>query len=351
MTLGERMRTMEPGDLSMQTLDASAYVEPESYRIERQRIFGREWLLLAHETEIANPGDASAGVIAGWPLFVIRDKSGGIKGFHNVCRHRAGNLVPDGVSHCGTLRCRYHGWLYDTDGLLRKRPGFAEPDRFDPAELSLVPIRVETWQGFVFVNLDNAAGPLIDGLGDLATATAHLPIGRYRFHKRKVYELPFNWKTYTDNYLEGYHIPYMHGGLARDLDMPSYTVENGRRVSVHRARSRNQGAYEGLFLWHWPNNTVGVYGGGFNICRILPISPSSMQLIFDFYFDPEAGLSDDTKDRAAATTCAVVEEDFPMCEVVQRNLAAGVYRQGPLSPRHENGVAYFHALVRAALAN
>lgn len=340
---------MSDAILTMRTLEANSYSDPVAYQAERQGIFAREWLLLAHERELERPGDTSAGVIAGWPLFVIRAKSGELKGFHNVCRHRAGNLVEDGAGHCTTLRCRYHGWLYDTDGRLQKRPGFADDDSFDGNALSLVSVKVETWHGFVFVNLDPAAGPLVDGLGDLATATSHLPIGRYRFHKRKVYDLAFNWKTYVDNYLEGYHIPYMHGGLARDLDMPSYAVENGRRVCVHRAQAKNQGAYEGLFLWRWPNNTVGVYGGGFNICRILPVGPQSMQLIFDFYFDPEAGLSDEAKDRAAATTCGVVEEDFPMCAIVQRNLAAGIYKNGPLSPRHEMGVAYFHDLVRAAL--
>lgn len=341
---------MTDSSLTMTTLTAASYTDPAVYERERRRIFAREWLLLGHETELMSPGDTSAGVIAGWPLFVIRAKSGELKGFHNVCRHRAGNLVEDGVGHCSSLRCRYHGWLYDSDGRLQKRPGFADNDSFDGGALSLHPIRVETWQGFVFVNLDWAAGSLKDGLGDLVSATAHLPVGRYRFHDRKTYDLPFNWKTYTDNYLEGYHIPYMHGGLARDLDMPSYTVENGNRVSVHRAQSRSQGAYEGLFLWRWPNNTVGVYGGGFNICRILPVSPAAMRLVFDFYFDPEAGLGNDAKDHAAATTCGVVEEDFPMCGIVQRNLAAGLYESGPLSPRHEKGVAYFHDLVRMALS-
>jgi choline monooxygenase len=306
--------------------------------------------LIAHERELAAAGDYVAEAIAGFPLLVIRAKDGRLSAFHNVCRHRAGPLVEDGAGTCAALRCRYHGWLYEMDGRLAKRPGFAGDDSFDGAALSLFPVKVESWKGFVFVNLDRQAGPLLDGLGDLATATEGMLIERYAFHKRHAYDLPFNWKTYTDNYLEGYHIPLMHKGLAADLDMPSYRVENGRRVSIHRAHPKGGGAYDGLFLWRWPNNTLGVYGAGFNIGRILPLSHEKVRLTFDFYFDPAAGLTGEAKDRAAATTSAVVEEDFPMCESVQRNLAAGVYTSGPLSPRHEAGVAYFHDLVRQALA-
>jgi choline monooxygenase len=331
------------------TLRAAGYHEPAAFSLERQSIFGREWLLLGHVRELQKPGSYVAEAIAGWPLFVIRDKAGALKGFHNVCRHRAGPLVGDGSGHVTALRCRYHGWLYDTDGRLIRRPSFVDgSDPFVGSALALKPIAVAEWRGFVFVNLDADAGPLADGLGDLVTVTRDLPVERYRFFRRQTYDLAFNWKTYVDNYLEGYHIPLMHKGLARDLDMASYRVENGRRVSIHRSRTRADGAYQGLFLWRWPNNTIGIYGGGFNICRILPVAPRQTRLTFDFYFEPEAGLDDKAKEQASATTCAVVEEDFPMCEMVQRNLEAGVYESGPLSPKHEQGVAYFHRLVREA---
>jgi choline monooxygenase len=331
------------------TLHAAGYHDPAAFALERGMIFGRSWLLMGHVRELEKPGDTLAEAIAGWPLFVIRDKQGALKGFHNVCRHRAGPLVEDGCGHTGALRCRYHGWLYDTDGRLIRRPGFADgADPFDGAALALKPIAVAQWRGFVLVNLDGAAEPLLDGLGDLATVTRDMPLERYRFHRRQTYDLAVNWKTYVDNYLEGYHIPLMHKGLARDLDMASYRVENGARVSIHRAGTRAAGAYQGLFLWRWPNNTVGVYGGGFNICRILPLAPRQTRLTFDFYFDPEAGLDEAAREAASATTCAVVEEDFPMCEIVQRNLEAGIYERGPLSPKHEQAVAYFHRLVREA---
>jgi len=339
------------------TLDSDWYVNPEIYAREMAAIFGREWLLVGHRHELAQPGAYVATELAGRRLFVLVGKDGALKAFHNVCRHRAAQLLPEGAGQCGVLRCPYHGWVYDHDGALKKRPNFDDRDDADLAELSLFPVRVEEWRGFVFVNLDPEAGNLVSGLGDMARATREVPLEHYRFHKRRTYDLDFNWKTYTDNYLDAYHIPCLHPKLAADLDMASYRVVNGDRVSVHHASQRKMapgeesGAYQGLFLWRWPNNSLGVYGGGFNICRILPQAVSRLRLIFDFYFDPEAGLSDAEKDRAAATTCQVVEEDFPICSQVQRNLEVGIYRSGPLNPRLETGVAYFHDLVRRAVGN
>jgi choline monooxygenase len=330
------------------TLPAETYTSADIFQRERAAIFGREWLLIGHEGEMPNPGDYVATEIAGWPVFVIRSRDGGLKGFHNVCRHRAGNLVNDGAGHCEQLRCRYHGWLYDHDGRLRRRPDFADIDDAKAAELALFPVRAERWRGFVFINLDANAGPLEAGLGGLPALTTGLAIESYKFHGRRSYDLDFNWKTYTDNYLEAYHIPYLHPSLAADLEMSQYHVENGDRVCVHRVAARGGAAYQGLFMWRWPNNTLGFYGQGFNICRILPKSESRLQLIFDFFFDPAADLSNAEKDAAAKATCDVVEEDFPICAVVQRNYAAGVYQAGPLSPKHETGLVYFHDLVRRA---
>jgi len=332
------------------TLDAGWYHDDEIYKREQAAIFGREWLLVGRAAELPMPGDYIAGEVAGRPVFVIRDRDGGLRGFHNVCRHRAGPLLWDGRGHCDLLRCRYHGWIYDLDGRLRKRPDFADDDDAAKTGLSLFAIHVASWRGLVFVNLAEAPVPLEAGLGGLVESMRDQPLESFRFHGSKTYDLDVNWKTYTDNYLEGYHIPYLHPGLAAELDMQRYRVSNGDRVSIHRAAARAGAAYQGLFLWRWPNNTVGVYDGGLNICRILPRGPRRTRLVFDFLFAEGVGLGDEDKQRLSAATCKVVEEDFAMCAAVQRNLEAGLYRSGPLSPRHENGVAYFHTLVRGALA-
>lgn len=332
------------------SLPASWYHDPAIWRREQEAIFWREWLMVGCEDELPAPGSYIAASIAGRPVFVIRDRDGTLRGFHNVCRHRAASLVDAGTGRCDVLRCRYHGWLYDMQGRLRATPDFGDDPPLDRAEHSLFPIRVANWRRLVFVNLDLSAPPVEEGLGGLVGATADLPLESYRYHGRKVYDLEFNWKNYVDNYMEGMHIPYLHPGLNAALDVRAYRVTPGDRIAIHRATARDGADYQGLFMWRYPNNTIGVYASGLNVTRIVPLGPRSMQLVIDFFFPESAGLGEEERRKAMACTCEVVEEDFAMCRAVQQNLETGVYDTGPLSPKHENGVAYFHELVRGALA-
>ena len=114
----------------------------------------------AVRANFAKPGDYIADDIAGWPVFVIRAKDGTLRGFHNVCRHRAGPLVGEGAGHCNALRCKYHGWLYDTDGALRKAPGLELGKDIEAAEFGLHPVRVGVWNGLVFACLEPDAPDL-----------------------------------------------------------------------------------------------------------------------------------------------------------------------------------------------
>jgi choline monooxygenase len=332
-----------------ETLPADWYVDPAVYEAERRRIFARDWQLFARASALAGPGDYVAETIAGYPIFVLRDREGGLRGFHNVCRHRAARILAEGEGRAELLRCPYHGWTYDGGGRLKATPGFGEDAGFDRADYGLFPIRVESWRGLVFVNLDLGAGPLADGLGDMARHAEPFPLERYRFCRRQRYDIDCNWKTYIDNYLEGYHIPLLHPELNASVEFRSYRVENGDRICLHRANARDGAAYQGLWLWRYPNQSFAVYARGMNFTRVLPLGPDRTRLAIDFFFadlSPEA-MPANEKDMAA--TCRVVEEDFPICAAVQRNFAAGIYSCGPLSPRHEAGLGYFHDLVEAAL--
>ena len=130
----------------VETLPAAWYCDPEIYEAERRRIFARNWHLIANGGRLARPGSYVTGDVAGWPVFAVRDRHGELRAFHNVCRHRAGPIFNDEGGVCRALRCRYHGWLYGFDGVLRYAPGIAEPETLDKASLSLFPVRVETWQ-------------------------------------------------------------------------------------------------------------------------------------------------------------------------------------------------------------
>lgn len=332
------------------TLPASWYRDPAVWERERHAIFAKEWTLFGREAQLPSPGSYLAGEVAGWPVFAIRDRDGGLRAFHNVCRHRAGPIVWDGEGRCDVLRCRYHGWVYDTAGSLRRTPGFGEAEDFDKADFSLFPVRVESWRGLVFVNLDPDAPPLAQWIGSLDDETAPYPIEEYRFHGEVVHEIACNWKTYVDNYAEGYHVRDVHPGLDREIDSGAYEVILKDRYAVHRAPPRSGASYSGLWVWRFPTLALNVYDDGMNVEHMVPLGHDRTRLVYTFFFRDAGEAARGRIEASLAISREVTLEDARICEAVQRNLNAGVYEAGRVSPRHENGVWFFHALVRRALA-
>jgi choline monooxygenase len=245
------------------------------------------------------------------------------------------------------LRCRYHGWVYDEQGRLERTPDFGDPEDFDPGAFALKPVRLETWRGFVFGCLDLEGPGLAASLGRLPELAAEIPLERFRFHARAGHRLRCNWKTYVENYLEGYHIPYVHPQLHREIDVKSYRIGAERRVVTHHAPPRprvTDSVYDGLWAWLFPNVAFNVYGDGISVERMLPVAPGEMRIEYLFLFAEGAD-----REAAIAMCEQVTDEDRKICEAVQRNLEAGVYERGRLSPRHEAGVHYFQGRVREAL--
>ena len=316
---------------------------------ERRAIFGREWLLIGRADEVPEPGFYLTDVIAGWPVFVIRDREGGLRGFHNVCRHRAGPILWDGAGQCDVLRCRYHGWVYDMQGALRRTPEFGDAADFDKADYSLFAIQAGIWRGLIFVNLDLDAEPLDRAMAALSAETAGFDLEGYSFHSRAEHEIGCNWKTYVDNYAEGYHVRDIHPGLDREIESKQYQVLVKDRHAVHSAPQRGGANYAGLWLWRWPNLGLNIFPAGMNIERMVPLGPNRTKLIYNFFFKDVSAQAEPAIQAAMAATLDVTNEDKRICEAVQRNLDAGFYDTGRLSPRHENGVWYFQKLVRDAV--
>ena len=325
------------------TLPAEWYFGVDRYERERTSVFANEWLWFASESEVAAPGTYVAQVYAGWPLMVVRGNDGVVRGFHNMCRHRAGPLVNDGSGVCANLVCQYHGWAYAPDGRLRSARDFGET--LDPDEYALHPIQVATWRGQVFVHLHPSPRPLADDLGDFFAEMDDFPIESMTLVRSARHELACNWKTYADNYLEGYHIPLLHPELNRQFDTKRYRVDLGDKYCRHSAPARDGSPSAGRWLFRWPNLAINIYGDSMNVEVIVPTGPDSCTVLYVHLFvDP---IVPDVADVIAFADL-VMEQDRRMVEIVQRNLAAGIYRDGLLSPRHENGVLQFHDLVRAA---
>jgi choline monooxygenase len=344
------------------TLPSSWYVDPAVLELERERVFGGTWQLVALAEDLARPGDFLAAEAAGEPVVLARGEDGTLRSFSGVCRHRAGP-VACGRGNRASLRCGYHGWTYGLDGTLLAAPEFEARD-FDRSAVRLPELRVARFGPLVFVHLDPGAPDLDTVLGPMAAETAWLGLERLRFHRRHDYEVGCNWKVYVDNYLEGYHIPIVHPGLFREIDYGAYRVEtrewhsrqhapvrSAAPESLYRRRLEPGKDPEALYYWLFPNLMLNVYPDHLQLNLVLPLGPERTLVRFEWLVPDPArpGLEADFE-RSFAFSDEVQREDTAICEAVQRGLRSRFYDRGRFSVKRENGVHHFHGLLASALA-
>jgi len=328
------------------TLPAAAYTDVAQYERERHAVFGRQWQLAAFAAALRAPGDYVRHEFAGWSVVVVVDNAGALRAFHNVCRHRAGPLVDEDAGRCSSFVCRYHGWAYDLDGSLLSARDFGD-EALDLDEFPLHEVQVASWRGLVFVNLDAEMPPLDTDHGAFFAAMADQPLEEFSYSHRVVHPVDANWKVYTDNYGEGYHVPLVHPELNRELVAREYRVEVGDHFSLHTAPTRSGAVNAGRWLWRYPNLALNIYPNGMNVERFIPAGPRRTLVVYDYFFRTDDPENADVERMGRE----VLAEDRAICEAVQRNLEAGVYDTGVLSPRHENGLVAFHEWLAASLAD
>ncbi|GJL95873.1 MAG: hypothetical protein DHS20C05_22780 [Hyphococcus sp.] len=324
-------------------LEPSAYCDAGAYERERDAIFKKSWRLVGHENMAPNSGDYFSDSLAGVPIVVVRQEDGTLKGHHNICRHRAGPLVADSKGHCGKeLTCKYHGWRYALDGRLKSARDFGAVEGFDPRDYVLTPVTIGTWRGFVFATLNERPAPIADEMQAVGEDWPDQTVAPFAFQRS--HNIACNWKTYVENYLEGYHVPDVHPGLDKEVDSSAYRVEMKDATAVHYAPPLSKDAvYSGYWGWVWPWVGVNVYQYGVMMERITPISVCETRLDYLYFFDPDRH---DELNAMIAMSDEVTNEDKMICEHVAKNLNAGTYQPGPLSLKHENAVLWFHDRLR-----
>jgi phenylpropionate dioxygenase-like ring-hydroxylating dioxygenase large terminal subunit len=343
-----------PGAIrSARALEARHYVGATAHETDRRAVFSRSWQLVAHREQLAEAGDHVVENLAGTPVIVLRGRDGTLRAFPNVCRHRAGPLAHCSGKGMHNLRCKYHGWLYDHEGRLIGAPEMQGADEFDMGDIRLPPLRVQEWQGLVFVALHDEVPDFDAVYAGIAERIKPVDLGAMRFTRRDIFDVACNWKAYVDNFLEGYHLPLVHPGLSRLLDYRAYETETFEWHSLQHSPLRNADAVygdgEALYFFVYPNVMLNVMPGRMQTNRVLPLGPGRCRVEFDYYYlqDPGAMARID-EDRAFSD--AVQHEDVAICEAVQRGLESGFYEAGRLSPRRERGVWHFHQKLRDAYA-
>jgi choline monooxygenase len=315
--------------------------------------------MIGRSEQLAEGGQFVTAEIAGTPVVAVRDASGELGAFLNVCRHRAARVATEPAGKASRLRCRYHGWTYDLRGNLRGTPEFDGVADFRREDNGLAPLAVDTWGPIAWTRVSPKNQSLAEFLAPLPKLTEPLELPRLQFVERREYDVACNWKVYVDNFLDGgYHVNTIHPGLAGALDYSQYRTEISGNTSVQMsplkppdavrdpAISKVRTGGTAYYWWVFPNFMLNVYGGIMDTNLVLPLAPDRCRVIFDFYFRETEGIA---ARQFISESIAVAEqvqlEDIGICEDVQRGLASGAFDTGRFSVRREVAGYHFHVLL------
>lgn len=339
------------GDSLLRPLDPRLYTDPEVFTKEQQKLFDHHWWLVGRDNELSKKGDYVATTLGRFPIFIVRSAYGQMNGFHNVCRHRAGPIVTkEKGNYSGNLLvCQYHGWCYDLQGRLKNAHRLNK--HLNHEDYALIPIRVETWNGLVFACVGNQAPALAHWLGEIIDIAKQFPETSV-MNPSSIIEKKgrTNWKVYGDNSCEGYHVGLVHKALGSTMNRDEVVLQCheedqfiGFDVTYSGSVSDPSRHGKGLWIYKFPGLLVHFSESAFNAERVLPISEGQIDLKRWFWILSENYAAQEDLVESASR---VMEEDLRICESVFKNLGAGVYKGGVLSPEDEPGTVFFQRLVR-----
>jgi choline monooxygenase len=345
------------------TLPAEVYHDPYWLDVQRTKVFARSWHLLPDAGRLKAPGHVLPltlldGVLSE-PLALARGDDGELRCFSNVCTHR-GTLVVEGEGHTRSLRCRYHGRKFDLCGRFVSMPEFEDVENFPTEADNLRPLVLRQWGPWTFVAL-NPAFDFESWIAPLQERVGFLPLERARLDGAGIQEFTIdaNWALYCDNYLEEFHIPYVHPTSLAGLDYGEYRTETydwcnlqlGVQKSADGAFALPAGHPDGgqhvggFYYWLFPNLMLNFYPWGCSVNIVEPLTPTRTRVRFLPY------VWDESK-RAAGVGSdlyRVEMEDEEIVEAVQRGVRSRLYDRGRYSPRREIGTHHFHRLLAAAM--
>lgn len=325
------------------TLSSDFYHSSSIFSQEIENIFKNEWLWVARSGDLSQAGSYITTDIIGYPIIILRDQSFNLKAFHNVCRHRAAKVLSAKSGACKHMICPYHGWKYDLNGKLMDAPKFFAHDDFNQEKHSLFDISIEERFGLIFINLNTNSQDLCHWLGGFDAVISQYFQSNLVHHSELRFDVHANWKTYVDNYQEGYHIPIVHPQLNRDVVWQEYALENKDEYSIHSVPERRGSNQPGSFGWHFPNFIFNIYGRGIVFQRIEPLKPKWCRVVYN-PFRPSDVSENDFENKEGKYQLEVSLEDQKLVPEIQQNLQTGIYNEGPLSKKYETGVSFFHGL-------
>jgi phenylpropionate dioxygenase-like ring-hydroxylating dioxygenase large terminal subunit len=371
-------------DRTTASLPAAWYYDPAQYARELDAIWYRDWICVGRSEDLREAGDYVVVQVGGESLILTRDREGRPRAFHNTCRHRGSTLCasPRGRFARGRITCPYHAWSYGLSGELLATPKMDLPSDFRRDDYPLYAVHIDTWGGFLFVNLgERPSCPLIEFLGEEAGNVRRWPLADLVSVRREVTALACNWKLFWENYSECYHCPGIHPELCRVMPryrqgLLSYADSRGPAPpeAAHDARPRVAPGFvtwtldgqSSLPLIEGPDAADRALGVVFASCtaslfvvahpdyvrsvRMLPRGPEQVELTVDWLLAPGvAERQPDQLERMVALGRLLVAQDGRACELNQQGLRSRRHQNGVLMPQ-EQALLEFHEWLKSRLA-
>lgn len=344
---------------SAETLPSFFYTDDEYFEASKQKIFSRSWQFACDSSFVRVAGQVAPFMLLedflDEPVIFTRDHNDRVNCLSNVCTHR-GNLLVDGNCIAHGLRCRYHGRKFSLDGKFVSMPEFEGVKNFPSAKDDLPGIPFDSWGPFMFASIRPVA-PLHSFMDDMFRRMSWFGLGNLKADssRSKDYLVRCHWALYCENYLEGFHIPYVHNSLNDELDYGSYTTElfpfsvlqtgfGKNSAGTFRdlpAGSGDKGSVSAFYYWIFPNLMFNFYPWGISVNVVTPLRNDLTRVSFISYVLDESLLGE----GAGAELDKVEREDEAIVENVQKGIASGSYISGRYSPKRETGTHHFHRLI------
>lgn len=331
------------------SLPREYYVDPAQFERERDTVWSNSWVSVARVEDLEQPGSFLAVVIGGDPVVVTRDDNGELNAFANVCPHR-GTVIAEGSGTARALQCPYHNWSFRLDGALIAAPGMADVAAFQPSEICLIPFAVETWQGWVFVNISGDAPPLGPQLGSLTDRVGPYELSALRRRATTTHEIPVNWKLLVENFAESYHHAAVHPKtLHRDFPgHRSWLVDNddGPWTWLDHV-STNEAIEPFAVVLAFPAHMFSINRGfGMDWIRLEALTVNSTRVHYELFFPPTDTDNQQIVDALNDFSAAVNGEDMDILGRVQAGLSSRWSSPGPVSPLEEGCWQFRRWLVK-----
>ena len=350
---------IDPDIKKASTLPAEFYRSSDVFELEKEKVFLKCWHFTGDTGIVKVPGSVYPFTLMesylDEPLLLTRDLNDNLHCLSNVCTHR-GTILADSQGNLKTIQCRYHGRRFELNGKFKSMPEFEETENFPSEKDNLTKIPFDIWNNFIFVSPDPVK-PLGDFVKVIEDRLEGVNKNRlvHEPSRSRDYLVKCNWALYVENYLEGFHIPFVHSSLNDTIDYGSYTTElfaysslqltfakpGGQCFKMNEISPDFGNEVAAFYWWIFPNIMLNYYPWGLSVNIVKPLAKDLTKVSFITYISDYSAL-----DKGAGSGLDRVErEDEAVVETVQKGIQSRFYSSGRYSPKREQGVHHFHRLL------